>query len=535
MNTRLYKITDPEGQKKEIEEIAALIKSGEAVAIPTETVYGIAADCFNDSAVEKIYLAKGRPSDNPLIVHISRFEEIYSLVDEVPEKAKELMNRYWPGPLTVILPKKSTVSDRVSGGLPTVAIRMPSHPVARAIIEASGTPLAAPSANISGFPSPTSFSYVKDDMCGRLPAIVDGGDCDFGIESTVITLATDTPVLLRPGAVTHAQLEEILGEVKLHSAILNPLENNEQAASPGMKYKHYSPTASLTVLDGTREEFIGFIKNNPHFADFALCFEGEENEIPLPAVTFGTEDDPFSQAKRLFDAFRELDSLGAKKVLVRSPSREGVGLGVCTRLYRAAGFRFISPEKGIITGITGGSGSGKSRVCEILREKGCVIIDADKTARSITEKGSPVIGELASAFGEDIVLPDGSIDRRLLASRAFISDEKKRLLDSITLKKIVELCKEKALSETEKGRNVIIDAPLLFTSGLWSICHRTVKIYAPVDVRLKRILERDGISEEEALKRFSRQTDEDRESEAADIVINNFPPYDITEEINKYF
>ena len=535
MNTRLYKITDTEKQKTEIEEIAALIRSGEAVAIPTETVYGIAADCFNVNAVEKIYLAKGRPSDNPLIVHISRLEEIYSLVEDVPEKAKELMNKYWPGPLTVILPKKSSVPDKVSGGLSTVAVRMPSHPVARAIIEAAGTPLAAPSANISGFPSPTSFSYVKDDMCGRLPAIVDGGDCDFGIESTVITLAADTPVLLRPGAVTHGQLEEILGEVKLHDAILNPLESNEQAASPGMKYKHYSPTASLTVLDGTKEEFIGFIKNNPHFADFCLCFEGEEKDMPLPSVTFGSEDDPFSQAKRLFDAFRELDSLGAKKVLVRSPSREGVGLGVCNRLYRAAGFRFISADKGIITGITGGSGSGKSRICEILQKKGYTVIDADKIARSVTEKGSPVIEKLAAAFGEDIVLPDGNIDRRLLASRAFKDDASKRLLDSITLTEIVSVCKEKAISETEKGRNVLIDAPLLFTSGLWSICHRTVKIYAPVEVRLQRILERDGISEEEAMKRFSRQTDEDRESEAADIVINNFPPYDTEQEINKYF
>ena len=222
-------------------------------------------------------------------------------------------------------------------------------------------------------------------------------------------------------------------------------------------------------------------------------------------------------------------------MLVRSPSREGVGLGVCNRLYRAAGFRFISPGKGIITGITGGSGSGKSMICELLRKKGCVIIDADKIARSVTEKGSPVIEELALAFGQDIVLPDGNIDRRLLASRAFTSDESKRLLDSITLGRIVALCKEKAEEETEQGRNVIIDAPLLFTSGLWSICHRTVKIFAPVDVRLERILRRDGISREEALKRFSRQTEEDRESQAADIVINNYPPYDTEQEINKYF
>ena len=535
MNTLIYKITDPSLQKNEIEEIGALLKKGEAVAIPTETVYGIAADCFNDAAVEKIYLAKGRPSDNPLIVHIADFEEIYSLVDFVPEKAERLCKKYWPGPLTIILPKKKTVSDRVSGGLPTVAVRMPSHPVARAIIKAAGAPLAAPSANISGFPSPTSFSYVKDDMHGRLPAIVDGGDCDFGIESTVITLAENVPVLLRPGAVTKEQLEEILGEIKLHNAILNPLENDEQASSPGMKYKHYSPTASLTVVNGSKEDFISFINNNPHFADFVLCFEGEENDMPLPAVTFGTEDDPFSQAKRLFDAFRELDEKGAKKVLVRSPSRDGVGLGVCNRLYRAAGFRFISPEQGIITGLTGESGSGKSTVSDILKEKGYVIIDADKIAREIMKPDSPVIEKIRQAFGEDIILPDGEINRRLLAARAFKDNESKCLLDSITHPEIVRLCKERAEEETAKGKNVIIDAPLLFTSGLWSICHRTVKVFAPEEIRLERILERDNITRDEILLRFSRQTQETKASEAADIVINNFPPYCLEKEINKYF
>ena len=535
MNTHLYCITDAAAQKNEIDEIAALIKSGEAVAIPTETVYGIAADCFNETAVDKIYLAKGRPSDNPLIVHIAHFDEIYSLVKNVPETAKQLCEKFWPGPLTVILPKKSTVSDKVSGGLPTVAVRMPSHPVARAIIEASGTPLAAPSANISGFPSPTSFSYVKDDMYGRLPAIVDGGDCDFGIESTVITLAENPPVLLRPGAVTKEQLEEILGEIKLHNAILNPLESNEQASSPGMKYKHYSPVASITVVHGTKEEFIRFIKTNPNFADHALCFEGEENEIPLPSVSFGKEDDPFSQAKRLFDAFRELDEMGAKKVLARSPSRDGVGLGVCNRLYRAAGFRFISPEKGIITGLTGESGSGKSTVSALLREKGYFIVDADKIARDIMSKGSPLLKKIAEAFGDDIISADGNIDRRLLAARAFKNQESKLLLDSITHPEIVRICKEQAEKETSAGKNVIIDAPLLFTSGLWSICHRTAKVYAPEQERLERLLERDRITKEEILLRFSRQTQETQASEAADIVINNFRGYDINEEINKYF
>ncbi|MBR3767688.1 MAG: threonylcarbamoyl-AMP synthase [Clostridia bacterium] len=533
MNTKLYKITDCVSQKNEIKEIASLLKKGEAVAIPTETVYGIAADCFNESAVEKIFEAKGRPSDNPLIVHIAKTEELYSLVKEVPEKAKMLADKYWPGPLTIILPKKDSVSDKVSGGLPTVAVRMPSHPVARAIIEEAGVPLAAPSANISGFPSPTSASYVIDDMYGRLPAIVDGGDCDFGIESTVVTLATDVPVLLRPGAVTYEQLTEILGKVKIHSAVLNPLEEGVTAASPGMKYKHYSPDAKLIILNGTKEEFIEFINNNPHFADFALCFQGEENDIPLPSVTFGTENDPFSQAKRLFDAFRELDGKGAKKVLVRSPSREGVGLGVCNRLYRAAGFNFLSPKQGLVIGLTGESGSGKSKVSEMLREKGCIIIDADKIARSITEKGSPVLKKLASFFGDDIIEADGTLNRRLLASRAFKDYESKILLDSITHPEIVNICEKRANEETDKGNCVIIDAPLLFTSGLWKICHKTVKVYAPEEIRLKRILERDKITEEEILLRFSKQTEENEAAKSADIIVNNYPPYNLEEEINK--
>ncbi len=533
MNTKIYRITDVSAQKNEIDEIAALLKKGEPVAIPTETVYGIAADCFNESAVMKIYEAKGRPSDNPLIVHIAKKEELSLLVKEIPEKAKELTDKYWPGPLTVILPKKECVSDKVSGGLSTVAVRMPSHPVAAAIIEAAGVPLAAPSANISGFPSPTSPSYVTDDMYGRLPAIVDGGDCDFGIESTVISLAVNPPVLLRPGAVTYEQLTEILGEVKIHNAVLNPLEEGASAASPGMKYKHYSPTARLTVVNGSKEDFIDFINKNPHLADHALCFEGEENDIPVPCVTFGKENDPFSQAKRLFDAFRELDAKGAKKVLVRSPSKAGVGLGVCNRLYRAAGFSFLSPYQGIIIGITGESGSGKSTVCDILRKKGCVIIDADEIAKGITEKGSPVLKRLSDAFGSDIINDDDTLNRRLLASRAFKDYESKALLDSITHPEIVNICKAEAEKETKNGKCVIIDAPLLFTSGLWEICHKTVKVYAPENIRLQRILKRDNISEQEALLRFSKQTLEAAASKAADITVNNYPPYDIESEINK--
>ena len=220
-------------------------------------------------------------------------------------------------------------------------------------------------------------------------------------------------------------------------------------------------------------------------------------------------------------------------MLVRSPSKEGVGLGVCNRLYRAAGFNFLSPGEGLIIGITGESGSGKSTVCERLREKGFVIIDADKIARSITEKGSPVLGKLAEAFGNDIIKDDGSLDRRLLASRAFSDYESKNRLDSITHPEIVFLCEKKASDETKNGNNVIIDAPLLFTSGLWKICRKTVKVYAPEDVRLERILKRDNITKEEALLRFSKQTAESEASESADVIINNYEPYNLDDEIQK--
>lgn len=535
MKTEIYTITDPVSQKSEIEEIASLLKKGEAVAIPTETVYGIAADCFNEEAVAKIFEAKGRPSDNPLIVHIAKTEELYSLVKEVPESVKKLTDKYWPGPLTVILPKKDCISDRVSGYLPTVAVRMPSHPVSRAIIEAARVPLAAPSANISGFPSPTSFTHVKDDMTGRLPALVDGGDCELGIESTVISFATEIPTLLRPGAVTYEQLTEVLGEVKLHSAILNPLEKGATAASPGMKYKHYSPTARLRVFKGTKEELKEYLEKYPDIFDHILCFEGEEDEFSLPAVTFGKEDDPFSQAKRLFDSFRELDDMGAKRVIVRAPSENGVGLGVCNRLYRAAGFSFILPTDGIIIGITGESGSGKSTVCKKLEEKGFYIIDADKLAREITDKGSPVLKRLGEAFGEDIISPDGTLDRRLLASRAFKDFESKALLDSITHPEIVSRCENTAKMKTKEGKCVIIDAPLLFTSGLHLICHKTVRVFAPEEIRLQRILERDKITREEALLRFSKQTEEAKAAEKADGIINNYAPFDLDDEIKKIF
>lgn len=325
---------EPERAKK---ETARLINQGEVVGIPTETVYGLAANALNEDAVRKIYIAKGRPSDNPLIVHISEFSQINSLVREIPEKVKLMADAFWPGPLTMIMPKSSFVPSVTSGGLDTVAIRMPKSEAARELISACGVPLAAPSANLSGSPSPTNAKYVLDDMNGRIPLIIDGGACEIGVESTVITFATEPPRLLRPGGVTVEQIESVIGEIAVDEAVTHKLEDGKVAASPGMKYKHYAPKADITILKGSFEKFKNFVQDKDCFV---LCFEGEEKYFKN-AITYGREKDGLSEANRLFDALRELDEKGAKTVYARCPETNGVGLAVYNRLIRSAGFKIV--------------------------------------------------------------------------------------------------------------------------------------------------------------------------------------------------
>lgn len=325
-----------------IEKAARLLRSGEVVAIPTETVYGLAANAYDVNAVGKIFKAKGRPQDNPLIVHIAQTEALYDIACAVPEGALRLAERFWPGPLTMILPKKNIIPDCVSASLPSVAVRMPSHPVANGIIRCAGVPLAAPSANISGFPSPTCLEHVYDDMNGRIPAIVDGGQCEFGVESTVIALTGKTPRLLRPGGIIPEMLESVLGKIDIDDAVLNPLASGRAAASPGMKYRHYSPKCRVIIVRGDLNRYLKYIESvNNDEKTFCLCFEGEQELMPLPAVTYGTADNPLSQTRRLFDALRELDEAGAQLAYARAPSESGLGLAVCNRLYRAAAFTFV--------------------------------------------------------------------------------------------------------------------------------------------------------------------------------------------------
>lgn len=321
---------------------AELLKGGGIVAIPTETVYGIAASALDGAAVKKIFEAKGRPQDNPLIVHIDRLEMLEGLVGSVPERAKKLAEAFWPGPLTMILPRGPRVAAEVCAGLDTVAVRMPSHPVARAVITACGLPLAAPSANLSGSPSPTTAHYVMEDMRGRLPLILDGGECQVGVESTVVSLAGPQAMLLRPGYITQEQLQEALGEkVLLSGAILEKLKEGETARSPGMKYKHYAPKAEVTIVKGEFPAYCHYVRQHAEPGTFCLCFAGEGGALPVPSVEYGAAQNGADQAKHLFTALRQLDERGAKRVFARCPAATGVALAVYNRLLRAAAFRVV--------------------------------------------------------------------------------------------------------------------------------------------------------------------------------------------------
>lgn len=322
---------------KALEESARLLKNGEVVGIPTETVYGLAANALCENAVKKIFIAKGRPSDNPLIVHISKFEDLEPLVTEIPEKVRVMADHFWPNALTMIMKKSDKISNVVSGNLDTVAIRMPKSDYARAIIEACGLPLAAPSANLSGSPSPTNAKYVFDDMNGRIPLIIDGGNCEIGVESTVISFAEDPPRLLRPGGVTLEEMTALIGEIVVDDAVLNKLEEGATASSPGMKYKHYAPSADITIIKSDFDTFKVLCESEENIT--ALCFDGENESLSCPSVTYGDKDDGYSQSARLFDALRELDEMEAGKVYARCPDTKGMGLAVYNRLIRASGFK----------------------------------------------------------------------------------------------------------------------------------------------------------------------------------------------------
>ena len=317
-----------------------LIRKGRVVGIPTETVYGLGADALNPEAVEKIFKAKGRPADNPLIVHIYEIQEANRLGHDIPDIFYRLAEKFWPGPLTMIVPKNDIIPAETSGGLDTVGIRMPSHPVMRELIRLSG-PIAAPSANRSGYPSPTSAAHVINDMNGKISAVIDGGESRFGVESTVVSFDDENTVrILRPGSVTKEMLLECADNVIIDDAILNDIAAGREAPSPGMKYKHYSPKADVKIIEGDFKHFCKYVNNHQSKAAFCLVFDDDDTDkIKCRYMTYGS--DSSQQAHNFFSKLRELDDLNADKVFVRPPRKDGVGLAVYNRLLRAAGFEVI--------------------------------------------------------------------------------------------------------------------------------------------------------------------------------------------------
>ena len=508
-----------EKEENAIQTAADILKKGGLVAIPTETVYGLAANALDGKAVAEIFIAKGRPQDNPLIVHVASLDEIPPLVDKVDPRLYTLAEKYWPGPLTVIMKKSSLIPDEVSAGLDTVAIRMPSHETARRIIEISGVPLAAPSANASGKPSPTKACHVIQDLDGKIDAVVDGGECSVGVESTVVTLATEPPTLLRPGGITPAQLEAVLGEIQISPAVFEKLKEGEKAESPGMKYKHYAPAAQVTIIKGDFESFRRFVLAQKETV-CAVCFEGEGKYFEN-YIEYGSENDAQSQAHSIFDALREVDKTGCSTAFVRCPVSSGVGLAVYNRLLRSAAFRVIDLDFTIpVIGLTGQTGAGKSTVCTVLKDKGCHIVDTDLLARKAVESPE-VVARLCENFGDDII-SGGVLDRRELARRAFATPEGTKSLNLITHPEITRLAVEEIhKAEAEGAKAAIIDAALLFESPLTAVCDKTVCVVADEKVRLERIMKRDGISEADARLRMNAQPDEEYYKSKSDIIINN--------------
>jgi len=342
MNTLYLSAEDP----KTPAIAANIIMQGGLVAIPTETVYGLGANGLDEAAVAKIFEAKGRPQDNPLILHISGPEQIELFCHHIPQSAYDLAEKFWPGPLTMVLPARSNVPKRTTGGLDTVAVRCPDSHVTREIIRISGVPLAAPSANISGKPSTTTAKHVKYDHDGRIDAIVDGGSCRVGVESTIVDLSGEKPRLLRPGGISPEQLAEILGEIEVDKAVTSQLGKDDVVRAPGMKYRHYAPTAPVVIVSGSREAACRYIRSHFASGDRVLCFE---EELPLyegcNPLSYGLEADVNTLSAGLFAALRELDDPAVHQVYARCPVGGGVAYAVQNRLKKAAAFHVVDAEE----------------------------------------------------------------------------------------------------------------------------------------------------------------------------------------------
>lgn len=348
MNTQIIEIDSHNIDTQKMQEAGKLIAGGQLVAFPTETVYGLGGDALDPEAAKKIYAAKGRPSDNPLIVHIAEFEDMYRVGKNIPEKAKKLSDAFWPGPLTMIVEKSDAVPEATTGGMNTVAVRMPNHPVALELIRKSGCLIAAPSANTSGRPSPTEASHVAEDLNGKIAMIIDGGQVGIGIESTIIDLTEEIPMVLRPGYITPKMLSEVLGEEVIIDPGIIAADDTRKPKAPGMKYKHYAPKADMIIVDGPQEQVIAkinsLVKNKKAAGDKVAVIATDETRDSYDAdviLCMGSKLDEDAIARHLYKILRECDELSVNAIYSESFATPRIGQAIMNRMLKAAGHQVI--------------------------------------------------------------------------------------------------------------------------------------------------------------------------------------------------
>lgn len=489
------------------EKAASLLLSGQVVGIPTETVYGLAADARDPEAVGRIFEAKGRPQDNPLIVHIARFDQLGEVAREVPEAALRLGEAFWPGPLTMILRRSELIPDAVTAGLDTVGIRMPSHPAAREII-ARSCPLAAPSANTSGKPSPTSATHVYDDMKGRVPLIVDGGRCRVGVESTVVDMTGGTPRVLRPGAITEEMIAAVLGDATTDQATRVGLAEGEKPKSPGMKYRHYAPKAPVILYEGAPDDTFAAVRRDYTPDDGIICFD--EYKAQYRALGFrrvwslGPSWDHAGHSRRVFSVLRHFDATNAGRILAQCPREYGAGEGTVNRLRKSAGFQCVACTEKMYIGVTGMSGAGKSLFCALLAEKrdDVLALDADQVYHELLDDPA---GGLTAAILRAFPEADdhGAVDRAVLGRIIFNDGQKRAALNAMTHGAVLE--KMKDIAAKSDRHYILLDVPLLFESGFDRACTMTVGLVTGRQSARKRIVARDSITEERASQRLGSQ------------------------------
>ena len=498
MNTIVF---HPESDPNAVRDAAAILRRGALLGIPTETVYGLGADALNEDAVSRIFLAKGRPQDNPLIIHVPDASWLERYCRDVPPAAYRLAERFWPGPLTMILPRRDIVPLQTTGGLETVGVRCPNHPVTLAIIEAAGVPIAAPSGNTSGRPSPTTAAHMIEDMDGRIDGIVDGGPCTVGVESTIIDLTVTPPRLLRPGGLPLESLRQVLGEVAVDKAVTGLLAAGERPRAPGMKYRHYAPHAPVTVVTGEPERSARRIQGLLSDTAGVICFDEYAPLFPGHIIhKLGPAADKSAQARHVFDALRTFDGTDVTEIFAQCPDDGGLGLAVANRLKKAAGFHLIDADRPLIVGLTGGTGAGKTSALAALEDLGGTVLDCDAVYHQMLRTDPALREAITAAFGP-VFCPDGSLDRQKLGTLVFSDHAALDRLNAI----VYEYLPPELLRRAQGHTLVGLDAISLMESGLGRLCACTVAVLAPAEDRVRRIMARDGISEDYARLRISAQ------------------------------